>query len=217
MKTLKHLGIVLGAAFIIAMMILLVAKGSGGVQQSSNLSRILTEVALVTGVVFFIYAHLYFFLRVIFHFSHKKKDLQNKDSGTDRMNPVFIPIFTVTGVVGIFFLVLILRPVPIVSEKEALTEKGVVENISEGGENDIVFYLKNTDQKFYINRGLEKGLEINNLKEKLVGKKVTIKYPKHWTPLDWDKSVKHLSKVEYSGKAIFNELIIEKRLKKSAQ
>ncbi|MCF8232605.1 MAG: hypothetical protein K9J27_10490 [Bacteroidales bacterium] len=211
MKTLKHLGIVLGAAFIIAIMILLVAKGVEGVQQSSNLSRILTEVALVTGVVFFIYTHLYFLLRVVFHFSHKKKDLQNKDSGTDRMNPVFIPIFTVTGIVGIFFLVLILRPVPVVTEKEALTEKGVVENISEGGENDIVFYLKNTDQKFFINRGLEKGLEINNLKEKLVGKKVRIKYPKHWTPLDWNNSVKHLSKVEYSDQVIFNELIAEKR------
>lgn len=198
-------------------MILLVAKGAGGVQQSSNLYRILTEVAFLTGVVFFIYAHLYFFLRVIFHFSRKKKDLQNKDSGTDRINPVFIPIFTVTGIVGIVFLVLALRPVPLVTEEEALSEKGIVEDISEGGENDIVFSLKNSDQTFYVNRGLEKGLEINNLKEKLVGKRVTIKYPKHWTPLDWDNSIKHLSKVESSDKVIFNELITEKRLKKSAQ
>ena len=108
----------------------------------------------------------------------------------------------------IFFSVplLILRPVPIVAESEALTMKGVVTYIYEGGIKDVVFRIKDTETIYYINRGLENGLDLAELKEKLIGKEVTIKYPKYWTPLDWDNNIKHLSKLEFEGEVIFNEL-----------
>ena len=108
----------------------------------------------------------------------------------------------------IFFSVplLILRPVPIVAESEALTIKGVVTYIYEGGIKDVVFRIKETETIYYINRGLENGLDLAELKEKLIGKEVTIKYPKYWTPLDWDNNIKHLSKLEFEGEVIFNEL-----------
>ena len=32
------------------------------------------------------------------------------------------------------------------------------------------------------------------------------KYPKYWTPLDWNNSVRHISKVEFDEEIIFNEL-----------
>ena len=108
----------------------------------------------------------------------------------------------------IFFSVplLILRPVPIVAESEALTMKGVVTYIYEGGIKDVVFRIKDTETIYYINRGLENGLDLAELKEKLIGKEVTIKYPKYWTPLDWDNNINHLSKLEFEGEVIFNEL-----------
>ena len=108
----------------------------------------------------------------------------------------------------IFFSVplLILRPVPIVAESEALTMKGVVTYIYEGGIKDVVFRIKDTETIYYINRGLENGLDLAELKEKLIGKEVTIKYPKYRTPLDWDNNIKHLSKLEFEGEVIFNEL-----------
>jgi hypothetical protein len=101
---------------------------------------------------------------------------------------------------------LILRPVPIVKEENALKVKGIVKGIHEGGENDVVFYLENHDTRYYINRGLENGLNLASLKNKLMGKEVTIKYPKYWTPLDWDNEIRHLSKLEYKGEVLFNEL-----------
>jgi len=105
--------------------------------------------------------------------------------------------------------VLIFRPVPIVSENKAISENGIVTEIYTNKGNDIVFILENTNRRFYINRGLENGLELNNLKQKLIGNPIVVKYPKYWTPLDWNNSVRHISKVEYNGEILFNELKAE--------
>lgn len=108
----------------------------------------------------------------------------------------------------IFFVaaLLILRPVPIVSEGEAIAEKGMLIDIYGTSGQDIIFILKNNPTKFYINRGLENGLDIENLKEKLIGKTIIVKYPRHWTPLDWHNRGRHISKLEYNGEVFFNEL-----------
>ena len=106
--------------------------------------------------------------------------------------------------------VLIFRPVPIVSESKAISEIGIVKEIYSNKGNDVIFVMLNTDRKFYINRGLENGLELNNLKEKLIGNSIVIKYPKYWTPLDWNNSIRHISKVEFKNEIIFNELKADK-------
>ena len=106
--------------------------------------------------------------------------------------------------------VLIFRPVPIVSESKAISEIGIVKEIYTNKGNDVIFIMLNTDRKFYINRGLENGLELNNLKEKLIGNSIVMKYPKYWTPLDWNNSIRHISKVEFKNEIIFNELKADK-------
>ena len=102
--------------------------------------------------------------------------------------------------------VLIFRPVPIVSEDRTISESGIVTEIYSNKGNDIIFVMENTERRFYINRGLENGLELNNLKEKLIGNPIVVKYPKYWTPLDWNNSVRHISKVEFNDEIVFNEL-----------
>ena len=102
--------------------------------------------------------------------------------------------------------VLIFRPVPIVSEDRTISESGIVKEIYSNKGNDIIFVIENNERKFYINRGLENGLELSNLKEKLIGNPIIVKYPKYWTPLDWNNTVRHISKVEFNGEIIFNEL-----------
>lgn len=102
--------------------------------------------------------------------------------------------------------VLIFRPVPIVTEDKTISESGVVSEIYSNKGNDVIFVMENTERRFYINRGLENGLELNNLKEKLIGNSIVVKYPKYWTPLDWNNSVRHISKVEFNDEIVFNEL-----------
>ena len=106
----------------------------------------------------------------------------------------------------ILLAALILRPVPIVSESKAISESGIVKEIYTNKGNDIIFIMENIERRFYINRGLEHGLELNNLKEKLIGNPIVVKYPDYWTPLDWNNSIRHLSKVEYKDEVLFNEL-----------
>ena len=106
----------------------------------------------------------------------------------------------------VLLAVLILRPVPIVSESKAISESGIVKEIYTNKGNDIIFIMEHIERRFYINRGLEHGLELNNLKEKLIGNPIVVKYPDYWTPLDWNNSIRHLSKVEYKDEVLFNEL-----------
>lgn len=102
--------------------------------------------------------------------------------------------------------VFIFRPVPIVAEEDAIVVEGEVSAIYESGVKDIHITLKDHSTLYYINRGLELGLDIQELKEKLIHQKVTIKYPEYWTPLDWNNRIRHLSKLEWKEGVIFNEL-----------
>ncbi len=107
---------------------------------------------------------------------------------------------------ALIIAVLVFRPVPIVSESKAISETGTVTEIYSNKGNDIIFILEGSKRKFYINRGLEYGLKLNDLKEKLIGNSIVIKYPKYWTPLDWNNRIRHISKVENKDEVIFNEL-----------
>ena len=102
--------------------------------------------------------------------------------------------------------VLVLRPVPIPEEKECLSLNGTVSQIYAGGANDLVIKLKGVDREFYVNRGLERGLDLKMLQAELTNKQIVIKYPKYWTPLNPDNSVRHISKIEFDGRIIFTEL-----------
>ena len=110
------------------------------------------------------------------------------------------------GILGLVLAISIFRPVPIVKESEAITVKGIVDVIHGTENHDIVIYLKDVNQRYYINRGTEAGLIVSELEEKLGGEMVTVKYPKYWTPLDWNDRIKHISKLEYEEEVIFNEL-----------
>lgn len=44
----------------------------------------------------------------------------------------------------------------------------------EGGTYDVIFTLENCQNRFYFNRGLEKGMNLNDLKEKLIGLEVVL-------------------------------------------
>lgn len=109
------------------------------------------------------------------------------------------------GLFTLFLVLIALSVVPVVPEEKAKTVNGKVIRIFEGGEKDIVFVLEGNSTSFYINRGLESGLDLMTLQSTLLGEEVSMKYPKHWTPLDWNNSTKHLAKLEYQGEVLYNE------------
>ncbi|GGF49416.1 hypothetical protein [Echinicola rosea] len=99
-----------------------------------------------------------------------------------------------------------LRPVPKITEKEALITTGIITEISATPYKDILIKLNNTDTFFYINRGVDLGLKHDVLEKKLLGNTVQIKYPAYWTPLDWQGKSKHLSQITLGNEIIFTEL-----------
>lgn len=109
------------------------------------------------------------------------------------------------AVLALVLIALIFRPVPIVKESECLVATGIVEKIAENGVKDVGIQLVGEDRSFYINRGLERGLELASLQEQLIGQEVTLKYPRYWTPLDPADKHKHVSVLEFKSKRLFDE------------
>lgn len=114
-------------------------------------------------------------------------------------------VLLICGFSVIILLSLTLRPVPVLPESELTVASGTVSQISEGAEKDIVFRLKETEEVFYINRGLEQGLKLEALRSELMGSQIVLKYPEYWSLLNRG-NVHHVSKIEYKGKTIFSEM-----------
>lgn len=115
-------------------------------------------------------------------------------------------LLSIIIVVFLAFVLLVFTPVPIVAEHDAIVEYVIVEKIYGNKTQDIYIRLKDNYCRFYINRGLDAGFELSDLKEKLLGQEVEIKYPKYWTPLDWNNQTKHISKLSVEQTVVYNEL-----------
>ena len=118
-------------------------------------------------------------------------------------------IFIILSIAFVIVCVLIFRPVPIIYEEDAIEKTGIVEKIKHTEGDDYVFKLKNNPTKYYIYRGTEQGLDYKTFESQVLNKKIVIKYPKYWTPLDWNNSIRHISKVELQGETLFNEFRIK--------
>lgn len=110
------------------------------------------------------------------------------------------------GIIFVGFAILAFRPVPMPEEKDCLSVKGTVSDIYEGGVKDVVFKLRGNNKIYYINRGLERGFNLKELKTELTDQEIIIKYPDYWTPLDPKSSSIHISKIEHEGRTLFSEL-----------
>jgi len=77
----------------------------------------------------------------------------------------------------VIILFLLVRPATI-NRENSIEVKAVVTGVSEGGLKDIVISLKDARDIYYINKGIEKGLNVDDLNKKLIKKSVTILYAK---------------------------------------
>lgn len=109
-------------------------------------------------------------------------------------------------VIGTFlFLAFSLRPVD-KSKNNSITIEGKVELIEENeGKGDIHIVLANNQVYYYINRGKQKGLNAYLLHETLQGKKVTLSFANHFTPLDPFNTHKHVTELIWKEKVLYSE------------
>ncbi len=107
------------------------------------------------------------------------------------------------------FLLVILSFVPIPKATFENCEKitGQVTEIFEGGgESDIVIFLKGDKNYYYINRGLERDLNLETLQSQIFNNEITLHFVKHWSPLDPKNHTRHIARLNFDGKLIYNEI-----------
>ena len=104
-------------------------------------------------------------------------------------------LFILLGVAFLLSSCVINNPTPEECEILEIT----VTNISKGTSNDIVIKDNGTDY-FYINHGLENGLSVGDLTNKLLNKKVTLHLPKYWIGTS-----EHIAQLTVNDEVIFTE------------
>lgn len=111
----------------------------------------------------------------------------------------------VVGIVLFLLFALIFRPVSVPTENNTVAITGIVEELREGGRYDLVFRFKDDPVRYYVNRGLQTTFNLNEARDLMLGKEVTIKYVKHWTPLDHKGKVKHIGEVIFNDEILYTE------------
>jgi len=110
----------------------------------------------------------------------------------------FIAMFVLIAAFIAFVLVFLWLPKA--TPENLIKVRGTLEDIKTGGENDVVFKLKGDYHTYYINRGLEQGLDIDSLKMHLLQKEIDIYLVKMRFNLI---SPSHIAKVVSDNKVVY--------------
>lgn len=113
--------------------------------------------------------------------------------------------FIFLGIAFVVFLAYSFKPVTKVTSDECVLISGKVVSVQEGTSNDIQIRLENDSHYYYINRGLEKGVNLAQLSSKVLNKTVTLYCPNRWTIVNPDGIVPHISKLEKGTTIVYSE------------
>lgn len=119
---------------------------------------------------------------------------------------------TVLGMISSGAIVLIILYVALFSIDETTgnslagctkTFKGTVTGVAcHESTYDISFTIEGKNKRYYINRGLEKGLSCEELRAKLVNKEVEISHATFVA----NKTTGHINRLAYNGEVVYSEL-----------
>jgi hypothetical protein len=119
---------------------------------------------------------------------------------------IYLSIIFVLFIAFMVAVIQTFRPVRNVQPDDVMKIEGIVTNIQEGPGFDIVITLKNDKHHYYINRGLQYQLTVEQLRSDILNKKVTLYGIERWTIFTRDKNMGHISKLIIDDIVIFNEI-----------
>jgi hypothetical protein len=97
------------------------------------------------------------------------------------------------------------KPAEVHAQSNFNTDRGIVMEVYETSFKDFVVKLKGQAKSYYIDSGPENNITLQDLKEKLLYKPVTIHYPDRWSPIKRTDSKHYISRLEYEGEVVFND------------
>lgn len=117
-------------------------------------------------------------------------------------------IFRIELLILVFiFLAASFRPLPKASLKNSEIIKAKLIDIGESeGDFDIGLRLENDENFYYINRGLENGVNLEALQESLLNQEVEVFYIKHFTPIDPKQRSRHISRIKVGNQIVYDEI-----------
>ena len=113
--------------------------------------------------------------------------------------------FIFLGIAFVVFLAYSFKPVTTVDSDDCVLISGKIVSIAEGTSNDIQIRLENDSHYYYINRGIEKGVNLAQLSSKVLNKTVTLYCPNRWTLVSPDGIVPHISRLEKGTTIVYSE------------
>ncbi|WP_025664426.1 hypothetical protein [Aquimarina megaterium] len=119
---------------------------------------------------------------------------------------IYLSIIFVLFIAFMVAVIQTFRPVRNVQPDDVMKIEGIVTNIQEGSGFDIVITLKNDKHHYYINRGLQYQLTVEQLRSDILNKRVTLYGIERWTIFTRDKNMGHISKLIVDDIVIFNEI-----------
>ncbi len=120
---------------------------------------------------------------------------------------IFFTVALLIFVPFMWVMIQTFRPVRNVQPKDVLEIKGKVSKIEEGSGFDIVITIENDSHYYYINRGLQSGLTLEELRADILNKNVTLYPVRRWTMFTRDGIMGHISKLMIGDRILFNEII----------
>lgn len=112
--------------------------------------------------------------------------------------------FTLLFILGLFLIGFAVVPEPTV--ENTITKVVKVTEVRSNSSKDIQFISeRGGDTVYYIHRGEELGFNANELYSFVAGKKVSLSYVEHWSPLDWNNQTRHLVRVSCNDSLIFEQ------------
>ncbi|MGB0431524.1 MAG: hypothetical protein ACPGLV_13705 [Bacteroidia bacterium] len=113
-------------------------------------------------------------------------------------------------IIGVFscialFLLVFGMPIHSLNETQCNKVTGVMHQFQvHEGSKDIRLRIEGDNGKYYINRGLENGIDaeiMRNLKDK----EVEVWYAKHWSLLNYKSLVRHVGQITINGEVVYTE------------
>lgn len=102
----------------------------------------------------------------------------------------------VLGAAILVLTVMALTPVPRPTPDRCYSVTGRVSSVTSPGGLDVSIWVEGDDHRYYINRGVERGIDVAAWHQRLQGKQVQLKViRRNWSPLDADHDLAPVAEV----------------------
>ncbi len=118
----------------------------------------------------------------------------------------FLIITIVLSVPFFWIAIQTFKPVRNVTIEDVIPITGMVTAVDTAPGYDIAISLENDAHYYYINRGLQTPLNLDQLRSDILNKTITLYSVKRWTLFTRDKIMGHISKLMVGDRVLFNEL-----------